>query len=190
MINPPYGLTRVKNKQKMLKDFTATEFITLEKNKWRLEKYFNENGFKIFSSIAKITERPIYSDTFHASFTTAGLMPYDINDNWFMVPAQKSIKKQMAVVIHELIHLQIIFYYMKYCLQKGLSRRQFSELNEIITPVLSQPMLRELHLPSNKEYPRHGKLVKQINSLWFKDKNIKNLLDKSIILVKKTPITE
>ena len=101
-----------------------------------------------------------------------------------MVPAQKSYEEQVSVTIHELFHLQISFYYMKYFLRKGLNKHQFSELNEIITSIMNQSVLKKLNLPSSKEYPRHKNLLKQINGFWLKDKNIRNLLDKSIILFK------
>ena len=86
MVNPPYGLIKVKNNKKKLKDFSATEIKRLEKNKQRLENYFKKKGSAIFSSIEKLTKKPIYSKTFHASYTTAGLMPYDISDSLLHIP--------------------------------------------------------------------------------------------------------
>jgi len=184
MKNPPYGLIKVKNNQKKIKDFSAEEMKRLEKNKQRLEKYFKKNGSAIFSSIEKLTKKPIYTNTFHVSFTTAGLMPYDISDSWFMIPAEKSTKKQITVIIHELFHLQVAHYYMKYCLQKGLNKYQFSELNETITFTLNNSILNKLNLPKDKAYPKHKKLVKELNRFWIRDKNFNKLLDKLIILLK------
>jgi len=184
MKNPPYGLIKVKNNHKKIEDYLTEEIEKLEKNKQQLKKYFRRNGSAIFSSIKKLTKKPIYTNTFHVSFTTAGLMPYDIKDSWFMIPAEKNIKKQTTVILHELFHLQVAHYYMKYCLTKGLSQKQFSELNEIVTFILTAPMLHKLNLPKDKEYPKHKKLVKELNRFWIKDKNFKKLLDKSIILLK------
>ncbi len=184
MVNLPHGLINVKNNQKKIKNFSAEEMKRLEKNKQRLEKYFKKNGSVIFLSIEKLTKKPIYTNTFHVSFTTAGLMPYDISDSWFMIPAEKSTKKQITVIIHELYHLQVAHYYMKYCLMKGLSQKQFSELNEIVTFILTVSMLHKLNLPKDKSYPKHKKLIKELQRFWIKDKNFEKLLDKSISTIK------
>lgn len=40
-----------------------------------------------------------------AALTTAYLMPYDVHDRWFMIPATKPLKVQLRTIIHELFHL-------------------------------------------------------------------------------------
>lgn len=184
MQNLPYGLAKVKNKNKKLKDFSAEEMKKLQINKHQLEKYFDKNGSTIFSSIEKLTKKPINSDTFYASFTTAGLIPYDISDSWFMIPAEKNIKKQITVIIHELLHLQIIHNHFKYCLRKGLNKYQFSELNEIITSVLISSILNKLNLPKEKIYPKYKKIVEELYISWIKDKNFNELFYKTIKILK------
>ena len=39
------------------------------------------------------------------NLTTAYLMPYDEQDNWFMIPTHKPLVKQLRCIAHELFHL-------------------------------------------------------------------------------------
>jgi len=184
MINPPYKLVKKKIIRTKIKDFTAKDIEALKKSKRRLEEFFKKNGNIIFLYIKKLTQKPIYTNTFYATFTTAGLMPYDTRDSWFMVPAQKSIIKQASVVIHELLHLQVANYYIKYCLQKGLSQQQFLELNEIVTSITIQQILKKLNLPIDKGYPKHKKINDKLAKYWTNKANFNDLIDKSITLTK------
>jgi hypothetical protein len=181
----PYGVSR-KNESvdnKMIKDFSADELAELEKIKQQLEDYFTKDGQEIFKIIEQITGQPIYANEFYASFTTAGFRPYDLNSNWFMVPVTDNFYRQTTSICHELLHLQIGHYYKEYCLNNGISEKQFSELNEILTFLINDGLFQRFNLLPDEGYPKHKESRMQLETMWREERSFKNLITVAITMV-------
>lgn len=187
--NLPYGLIKKKGsiKNKKIKDFSGEELKELQIAKKKLEKYFNKDGQVIFKVIEKITARPIYTKEFHASFTSAGLRPYDTKNNWFMVSATEDFSRQLTGICHELLHLQVSHYYKGYCLKNDLNEKQFSDLNESLTFLLNEPEFKKYSLMKDRGYPKHKNLRKSLVKFWAENKDFKKLIDNAIEKIKNSP---
>ena len=184
--NLPYGSAKKNGGApgKMIKDFSTEELEKLQATKEKLEEYFNGDGQEIFEVIKKITGKPIYTKEFHASFATAGLYPYDVMNDLFMVPATKNFSKQLTVICHELLHLQVSHYYQVYCLKNGLTKEQFSNLNEALTFLLNDPLFQKFSLLPDKGYPYQRGKRQALEKAWQKTRDFSNLIEAAIKRVK------
>lgn len=183
--NLPYGLIKKKGGvNKKIKDFSKVELKELQKKKERLEKYFKMEGQNIFKTIEKIISKPIYTQEFYVSFTSIGLRPYEIDSNWFMVPATENFFEQLTDICHELLHLQVAYYYKKYCLRNGLTEKQFSDLNEVLTFLLNDLLFKKFNLLPDKGYPNQQKIREKLKKVWNKEKDFSNLIKEAISVIK------
>lgn len=184
--NLPYGLIKKRGsiKNKKIKDFSGEELKELQTAKKKLEKYFNKDGQAFFKVIEKITARPIYTKEFYASFTSAGLRPYDTKNNWFMVSATEDFSRQLTGICHELLHLQVSHYYGVYCLKNGLNEKQFLDLNEALTFLLNESKFKKYSLMKDGGYPKHKNLRKNLAKFWGENKDFKKLIDNAIEKIK------
>ena len=155
----------------------------LEANKGLLEYYFNNKGNSLFKEIAKLTGKSIYTKNFYATFTLMTSCPYDPASNWFMVAAPRPMSRQITNIFHEILHLQFIHHYRKYCLKKGLTEKQFQDLKEAITFLLNEPVFKKYGLAPDRGYPNHQELRKELKKIWQKQRKFKIFLDKSIELM-------
>ena len=156
----------------------------LKTNKGLLEFYFNEKGIGLFSAIAGITSKPIYTGTFHCTFTLMTSCPYDTRYHWFMVAAKRPMPSQITNICHEILHLQFLYYYRDYCLERGLSEKQLDDLKEAITFMLNDKSFEEFYLAQDFGYPNHQQLRQVLEKIWKKDKNFQRFLDKAIKVMK------
>lgn len=157
---------------------------SLKANKGLLEMYFQEKGWELFSLIAGTTERPIYVNTFRCTFTLMASCPYNTKYHWFMVAAKRPMASQIMNICHEILHLQFLFYYHDYCVEKGLSEKQLDDLKEAITFILNDKQFEKFFLARDIGYLNHQKLRTKLEKIWKKDKNFERFLDRAIAIVK------
>lgn len=185
----PYGLMRKKVgvNNKKIKDFSEKELKKLQTIKVKLEEYFKKDGQKIFKALEKVTAKPIYNKNFYVSFASAGFCPYDMESNWFMVPARENFSKQLTVICHDLLHLQVGHCYKKYCLKSGLTGKQFLDLNESLTFLLNEPEFKKFKLIKDEGYPKHKNLRKNLKRFWTQKKDFCKLIDMAVKEIKNSP---
>jgi isopentenyldiphosphate isomerase len=99
---------------------------------------------------------------------------------------------QIMVFSHEVIHLFFHYYFEDYCLDKGLSKNQTSDLKEAITVLLNLE-LKDIIEIEDKGYLDHISLRQVISEIWQsqpKDKDFLQLLDNVIKIMKEEQIEE
>ncbi len=150
-----------------------------------LEQYMKQYGPGLLIEVAKLTGRRLYRQTFYATFTTLRTCPYDPRRHWFMISAKRNMAKQVNTMAHEILHLQSIHYYYHYCLNQGLTEKQFQDLKEALTVLLNEPQFRKFHLGLDQGYPDHVRLRKTIQRLWRTKKDFAAFLDACIAATKR-----
>jgi hypothetical protein len=155
-----------------------SEMQVLEKS-WRIVEK------KYFTTLAKITNQPIFTKEFTCYFTTGLMCPYNEKENWFMVSMWHSIPSSITIICHEIMHLQFLHYYKKYLQKNGLSNDQIENLKESLTFLLNEPEFNKIILCDDTGYPEHQKLRKKLKNIWLENKDFKSLIDKAISIIKK-----
>lgn len=138
---------------------------------------------KYFKILESITQEPIFSENFDCFWTTGFMCPYNQKENWFMVSFWHSTPFSITTICHEIMHLQFLNYYQKYLKRQGLKDDQIEDLKEALTFLLNESEFEEIILVNDYGYPEHKELRKKLRNIWLKDKNFKNLIDKSILLI-------
>jgi len=149
-----------------------------------LQKSWDIVESKYFKILESITQKPIFSQNFSCFWTTGFMCPYNQKENWFMVSFWHSTPFSITTICHEIMHLQFLHYYQKYLKKKGLKDNQIEDLKEALTFLLNESGFEEIILVNDFGYPEHKELRKKLKSVWLKDKNFKNLVDKAVLLIK------
>jgi len=97
-----------------------------------------------------------------------------------MVSAFSNRAKQIYIVAHEFMHLQFIHWYKEYCLDKGLTKKEFWHIQEAITLLLNEPEFSDIIVFQDEGYKIHQELRNKLKTLWVKDKNFENFLNEII----------
>lgn len=179
---PPEAARKLAYSQ--LKKNSKIFLLNLEANKKMLEFYFSRQGDKLFQVLARVTGQPIYTEKFWATFTTMYSCPYNPEKDWFMVSANAPLARQVATACHEILHLQLIHYYLDYCLAQGLNKKQFEDLKESLTFLLNEPVFKNFYLAYDSGYPNHVRQRRQLQRVWEKEKNFLKLLNAGIKIFK------
>ena len=184
----PYGLKKVRGKRvvgrKKIKDFSSIGVKKLKAKKTELEKYFKNNGMKFFKRIELVTNKPICAKVFNVDFTSVGVHPYFIKNNFFMISAYDDLATNLTRIAHEILHFQFHYYYETYCKKKGLKNPERSDLKEALTFLLNEEEFKDLLSDRDPSYPNHKILRQKLSKIWRKDRNFRDLLDQGIKLVK------
>jgi len=189
---PPELLKKIRGKKKKSAEKLVHDYlinnpkkkirrIVIEKEKDVLRNIWRELENRFFKKLEKITQKPIFTSNFKCYFTTGFMCPYNEKENWFMVSMWHSIPMNITTICHEILHLQFLHYYKKYC-QKFLSKKQTEDLKEALTFLLNTDF-NDLILSRDMGYPVHKKLRLKLEKTWKKEKNFKNFLDKAIEIV-------
>lgn len=152
----------------------------ISKKKEELEKRWRELENKYFQVLSKLMGKPIYSANYICYLTTIYSCPCFEKENWFMVSAFSSLENQVYVVSHEFMHLQFIYWYKDYCLQKGLTEKEFWHLKEAITFLLNESEFSDVIKFQDEGYAIHKKFRKKLKSLWVENKNFHKFIEKFI----------
>jgi len=160
-------------REKVIKEETKT-----------LEEIWRTKEKEYFQKLAKITQKPIYRDNFGAFFTSGFMCPYNLKEAWFMISMWHNLVSSIGTICHELLHLQFTHHYEKWCLQNGLSKKQFGDLKESLTFLLNEPEFENITLVEDTGYPKHQKLRAQLQKFWQKEKNFEKFLEKAIKEIK------
>lgn len=156
----------------------------IERKKEELEKAWRKGENDFFKILSEIIQKPIYKASYVCYLSTICGCPFYEKENWFMVSLSK-LNIQVYIVAHEFMHLQFIYWYKKYCLDNGLTNKQFWHIQEAITFLLNEPEFSNIIKFDDPGYPIHKNLRKQLKEIWQKDKNFQNFLNKAIEIVKK-----
>ena len=156
--------------------------MVIEKEMDALKNIWRKLESRFFKRLEKITQKPIFTSNFRCYFTSGFMCPYNEKENWFMVSMWHSIPMNITTICHEILHLQFLYYYKKYC-KRFLSKKQIEDLKESLTFLLNTNF-NDLILSRDIGYPIHKKLRLKLEKIWEKDKNFKNFLDKAIEIVK------
>jgi hypothetical protein len=134
---------------------------------------------KYFQALSETIKKPIYPANYFCYLTTLYSCPYFEEENWFMVSAFSPLEKQIYVICHEFMHLQFIYWYKNYCLQKGLTEKEFWHLKEAITFFLNESNFSNIIDFRDEGYSIHKKIREDLKFLWNEsDKDFQKFLDK------------
>lgn len=168
------------NPQRKYKEILIKSEIDSLKKSWgTVEK-------KYFKILAEITQKPIFSESFGCFLTTGFMCPYNQKENWFMVSLWHSLPFSITTICHEIMHLQFLHDYKDYLKKKGLKSNQIEDLKESLTFLLNEPEFEEIILSEDAGYPAHMELRKKLRSSWSKDKNFQNLINRAVLMIKKS----
>lgn len=170
--------------EKYLLDNKENFLPDLQTSKRGLEEYFSKHGLEIFITIEKLFSRTIHTSEFSCSLTTLSSCPYDVDSDWFMVYYKWPTNGQARCVVHEILHLIFHHYWTDYCLEKGLSKKQFQDLKEALTFLLNEPVFSKFGLGTDYGYPNHQELRAELKKLYDQDKDFDRFLEKATALVK------
>mgnify|MGYP001591330265 CR=1 FL=1 len=150
----------------------------------RAKKRWNEAGTNCIFVLSKMLEIPIeeFEQNYVAYFTFGKRIPF--YENRFMFNQFSDFPNTAA---HEIMHIEFLKKYKKYCLERGLDETQISHLKEILTVLLNEDMEEFLYL-SDRGYDIHKEIRKEVLKLYRDHKKIKQnftvFLDKVINLLK------
>ena len=162
-------------------------FMTdLKAMKYFMEEYMDQFGIGLLTEVARLTGHRLYRQTFYATFTTLHTCPYDPSRHWFMISAKQNMAKQVNTIAHEILHLQFIHFHYQYCLDRGLSEKQFQDLKEAMTVLLNEPRFDKFHLGLDGGYTNHTALRAAIRRLWRQHQPFLRFLDACIAATKRT----
>lgn len=154
-------------------------------SEWQsLEKSWRTVEKKYFAVLAKITNKPIFTNDFGCYFTTGLVCPYNKKENWFMVSMWHSIPFSITTICHEIMHLQFLHHYKNYLKKKGLKNDQIENLKEALTFLLNEEEFSEIILCGDSGYPEHKELRNKLKNIWSKNKDFQNFLDKAVLTIK------
>jgi len=167
-----------KNPKREYKELVIKEQINSLESVWETveEKYFE--------TLAKLTDKSIFSEEFGCFWTTGFMCPYNEEENWFMVSIWHSAPFSITTICHEIFHLQFLHYYKNYLIGKGLSEEQIGDIKEAITFLLNEPEFEEIILTEDNGYPKHQELRKKLKEFWPKSCDFMELLDGAIEIIK------
>jgi len=148
-------------------------------NEWRkIEKIY-------FRKLKRLTKKKIYRDEFYCYATTIGRCPYNKKEHWFMINIFNDIDFVMQIIAHELMHLQLHYYFERNIKKKRkLSEKKFQDLKEALTVLLNLEF-KNIIKKEDKGYPSHKKLRTFIVKEWKKEPDFEVLLNKCIKYLKK-----
>jgi predicted metal-binding protein len=141
---------------------------------------------KIFPALSKMIDAPIeeLEKKYYAYFTFGRRCPFC--DNKFMFSQFVSFVTHAS---HEIMHIEFLKKYHKYCLNKGLTEKQVQHLKEILTVILNEDMKDFLSVP-DRGYDSHKKIREKVLEMYKEHKKTKQnftvFLDNSICLLKKS----
>ncbi len=158
--------------------------LVIREEKQSLEKSWRSVEKKYFDALAKITQKPIFTNNFGCYFTTGVMCPYSEKENWFMASMWRSIPASITTICHEVMHLQFLHYYKNYFKKKGLKNNQIEDLKEALTFLLNEKEFDEIVLCDDNGYPEHRKLRKKLQDIWDKERDFEKLLEAGIKFIK------
>lgn len=141
---------------------------------------------KFFPALSKMLDVSIeeLEKKYYAYFTFGRRCPFSINK--FMFSQFISFVTHAS---HEIMHIEFLKKYHKYCLDKGLTETQIQHLKEILTVILNEDMKDFLSVP-DRGYDSHKKIREEVLKMYKEHKKTKQIftvfLDNSICLLKKS----
>ena len=135
-----------------------------------------------FQRLAKLLNIQIPKNNIYTAYLTqGGSCPFNVSERWFMV--RLADEKVDVIAAHEIMHIEFIRAYGLYCKNKELPSEQFGILKEGLTVLLNEEM-GDILSRLDYGYPEHQDLRNKILTLWRKNKNFKDLLEKMIRFLK------
>lgn len=149
----------------------------------RAKKRWNKVAERYFTILSRMIEVPMqeFEKKYFAFFTFSRRCPF--HNNKFMFSQFNDFSNSAA---HEIMHIEFLKKYARYCLDKGLSELQLSHLKEILTVLLNVETLDLLYHP-DYGYEKHKELRSRTVELYKQKKSGKKFiyfLDKVIDLVR------
>jgi len=147
-----------------------------------LERFWRKIEKRFFKKLEEVTDKPVFKRKFDCYLTSGFMCPYNEKEKWFMISMWHSIPMSITTICHEILHLQFLHYYKKYC-RSFLSEKQTEDLKEALTFILNTDF-NNLLLLEDRGYPSHQKLRKELEKIWNRRKNFQEFLDEAIKIVK------
>lgn len=149
----------------------------------RIKTVLDDQKDKIFELMERLTQKPIFNDSFTIRYTTCQRWPYN-RQTWeirIMEPSEKGFryKYRTKSFIHELLHFQTHKYYETISPMNKLDKQQFNLLKESLTFLINYEF-PGINKSIDNGYPQHQEFRKILEdyriSLWNK-KDFEKLID-------------
>lgn len=164
---------------------TSEALSIIKKVSDKAESIWGKIELEFFPALLKMLDLSIeeIEKKYYACFTFGRRCPFS-NDK-FMFSQFASFVTNAS---HEIMHIEFLKKYRKYCLEKGLTEMQIQHLKEILTVILNEDMKDLLSVP-DKGYDYHREIREEILKMYLEHKKTKEnftvFLDSSICLLKK-----
>jgi len=146
----------------------------------KAEKRWKKVAGEYFSLLPDLIDVPLenFEKVYLAYFTFSTRCPF--YKNTFMFNKYLDFADN---AMHEIMHIEFLKKYSKYCMEKGLNDDKIGHLKEILTALLNVAMKHLLSRP-DRGYTKHQELRSKAVELYNKNKIFGEVLDGMIDLVK------
>lgn len=159
------------------------DFSLIESKQKKLEQEWEKRETEFFKILSNVLQKPIYEASYTCYLSTTYNCPFNQKENWFMVSAFSEIANQIYVIAHEFMHLQFIHWYKEYCSNKGLTNKDFWNLQEAMAFLLNEPEFDGIISFQDEGRNAHQELIQKLRETRQKNKDFKYLLDTGIKLI-------
>lgn len=157
----------------------------LEEMKNDIQKYWNKIEKEFFRRIKEVFGKPFPYNSIKGVLSTANMFGYNPKKKWFATDIYANKFLAADTAMHELFHFVFHSYFWKKCEKYKLSWNQIWDIKEATTVLLNSDF-SDLRLKSDNGYPEHKKIRDFILKEWKKNKDFKQVLDKTCKFVVKS----
>lgn len=143
-----------------------------------IQKGFSKNQSKIFERMHKVTNRPIYRDTFICFLTSFPRFPYNYEKGYIWISNKRPLDFQISVFIHELLHFQYFAYFGEKVWDE-LGPDMHEGIKEAMTIILNEEF-KDITPVSHEGYEIYRDLSKKLLEIWGKTENMDKFIEKTI----------
>lgn len=139
------------------------------------QRLFDIQSPQAFKLMEKVTNKPIYRDSFTCFLTTFPRCPYSLEEGYVWLCALWPAKCYLGTFLHELLHFQFLHYYARIPELGYLTSAQIDFLKEALTVILNDVFLPFM-CQNDKGYEIHQELRAELKRFWEQNKDFYALI--------------
>lgn len=164
-----------------LMGYLNNKYVEDEAEIRQYETYVNKEYEQKFTSacekLVEVVGKPLYRNDFTTYLTTFPRGPYDYETGSHLMAI--GWKDPVKNFLHELLHFQLIHYWVKQAPTSAiarLGRDEFDWLKESLTVILDEDFYPLISTP-DKGYELHREYREELHSFWQAEKNFDELVE-------------
>lgn len=149
----------------------------------KTQRGLNRVSDKLIERLENITGHPMYRWTFTCYVTTFPRYPYNFERGWIWISHKRSVREQVAILLHELLHFQFFAYYGTRVL-RALGKEKQAVLKEAMTVILNDTC-RDLTSVRDMGYIQHAAVRRKLLTIWRATHNMDEFIERAIRLMQR-----